>query len=417
MAAPDQSDTAPPSSPTDPTGPSTGPPGVPPPPPVLPPTEEPVAEPTPRAEATDPAPPPVAEDPLGPPPGPATSATEVPAGTDGPAAVEDPLGPPADPAPPADQALAPEKATVPATNDAILVPLADGTAGPAAPDLATQPDGQKSRLDVNGTQLCASTLASVSAAVVSSVFGVTGTVIGAAVGSVLATTGTAFYSHGLRQTTAKLQQTPVVRLSRWSRIWAGGRTTETSSTSTSTTTARSAAPGSGKAASGPGADDSDRPAWKDWLADRRWGLVIGVVIVFVASMAAITAVELVGRGPLASATGNDPSGQTSIGSLLDADSNSDEDDGLDPTEGEQAPGDTETTLAPDDPAADDGTTDDGTSDTPTTSVDGTDPGDDPTVTEPATDPGTDPGTGTDTGAAETGAAAPADSGAAATATG
>jgi hypothetical protein len=264
----------------------------------------------------------------------------------------------------------------------------------------TEPNGKKSRLDVNGTQLCASTLASVSAAVVSSVFGVTGTVVGAAVGSVLATTGTAFYSHGLRQTTAKLQQTPVVQLSRWSRIWAGGRTTETRS-STSTTTVRSAVPGSGDssgngAGNGDAAADPDRPAWKDRLADRRWGPVIGVVIVFVASMAANTAFELVGQGPLASATGNDPSGKTSIGSLFDADNDSDEDDGLDLTEGEQAPGDTDTTLAPDDPAAG-GTTDDGTSDTPTTSVDGSDAGDEPTVTDPATDPGTDPGTGAATG--------------------
>lgn len=375
MAAHDQSETAPP--PTDPgpgpIDPSTRPPGAPPPPPTLPPIEDPIAEPGPRPEAADPS---IAEDPLGPPPGLA--------GLAGP---EDPLGPlPTGPGP--DRV---------ATDDAVMVPSADGTAEPAAADLVTAPDGKKSRLDVNGTQLCASTLASVSAAVVSSVFGVTGTAVGAAVGSVLATTGTAFYSHGLRQTTVKLQQTQAVQLSRWARLWAGGRVANEALSKASASSSASGATTSGSTADG---DDADRPAWKDWLAERRWGLVIGVVIVFVASMAAITTVELVGQGPIAGATGNDSSGNTSIGSFLDADSNSDKDDGLDPVEGDQAPGDTDTTVASDDPGTDPGT-DDGSTDT---TVEGSGPGTDPGATEPPADPGTDPGTdtGMNSGAATAG---------------
>lgn len=168
-------------------------------------------------------------------------------------------------------------------------------------DARSQPPAA-SRLDVTGTQVCASTLASVSAAVVASFFGVAGTIAGTAVVSVIATTGGAIYGHGIRKTGAKLQQTQAARLAHP----LGGRqrldaTRDTDSSDADTD--RAPAPGWKR--------------WKEWLSQRRWGLAAGVAIVFVASLAAVTLIEVVGQQPLAGISGNDPSGNTSIGSLFD----------------------------------------------------------------------------------------------------
>ena len=56
------------------------------------------------------------------------------------------------------------------------------------------------RLGVTGSQVAGSVLASVSAAVVASYFGVTGTIVGAARVSIVATVGSAAYGLGLRRT-------------------------------------------------------------------------------------------------------------------------------------------------------------------------------------------------------------------------
>ena len=74
----------------------------------------------------------------------------------------------------------------------------------------TEAGAGRPRLDVNGIQVCASTLASVSAAAVASIFGVAGTILGAAVVSLVATVGGALYSHGIRHTGAKLQEAQVI---------------------------------------------------------------------------------------------------------------------------------------------------------------------------------------------------------------
>ncbi len=54
--------------------------------------------------------------------------------------------------------------------------------------------------------MAAGALAAVSAAVVASLFGVAGTVIGAAVASVVSTVGAALYSESLRRTNAQLRR-------------------------------------------------------------------------------------------------------------------------------------------------------------------------------------------------------------------
>lgn len=70
------------------------------------------------------------------------------------------------------------------------------------------------RLQLSATQLVASALAAVTATVAASYLGVSGTVIGAAVASVLTVTGNAVYSHSLHRTGQKVR-TVVPAGARW----------------------------------------------------------------------------------------------------------------------------------------------------------------------------------------------------------
>jgi hypothetical protein len=71
----------------------------------------------------------------------------------------------------------------------------------------TNDQEHKPRLELSMTQIIASSAAAVSAAVLSSFFGVAGTVIGTAVASVVATIASAVYVHSLRRTRARLRRT------------------------------------------------------------------------------------------------------------------------------------------------------------------------------------------------------------------
>jgi hypothetical protein len=64
--------------------------------------------------------------------------------------------------------------------------------------------------DISAAQVAGSALAAVSAAVVASLLGVGGTVIGAALGSVVASVGGAVYSHSFRRAGTKLGETKVL---------------------------------------------------------------------------------------------------------------------------------------------------------------------------------------------------------------
>jgi hypothetical protein len=254
------------------------------------------------------------------------------------------------------------------THEIAEEPSPDDAEEPAPDDGPPSPPSLAQRLDVTGTQVCASTLASVSAAAVASIFGVTGTIVGAAIMSVIATTGSALYSHGIRRTGAKLQETPVAELTRRLGPWPSAGTDPTGAPS------RPAAP---VTVTGP-ASRSPSAGWREWLARRRWGVALGVGIVFAATLGVVTLVELAGQRSLADITG-DSAGQTSIGSFLDG-SDSGSDDG-------ETPGGTSTTVAPgDDPSATD-------ADVPATSTDedspdATDAPDDTsdTTTPPSTSP-------------------------------
>jgi hypothetical protein len=80
-----------------------------------------------------------------------------------------------------------------------------------------QQDGEKEeehkgrgRLNLTTSQVAASALAACCASIVASYLGVAGTVIGAAVGSVVATTGAAIYGHLFRTGSRKIKQTLLI---------------------------------------------------------------------------------------------------------------------------------------------------------------------------------------------------------------
>jgi hypothetical protein len=249
---------------------------------------------------------------------------------------------------------------------------------PAGDDRAASGASPGRRMEVSGTQVCASTLASVSGAAVASVFGVAGTVVGAAVVSVIATVAGALYTHGLQQTGEKLQQHPVVR--QWwqpRRSMAAPLSGTDDNSATATATAKAPGPGG-------------RSTWRERLSDRRWGVAVATGGVFALSLLLITAVELVGQRPISGSHDRDT---TSIGSLLGGSGSTDEAPADDPSTGDDP-------SAPDATAGDGGSADDGDGtggDSPAT-TDGSgseeppDPDEPPDGTSPPTSDPTSPPT-------------------------
>ena len=180
------------------------------------------------------------------------------------------------------------------------------TTSPAEGDPAPATDER--RLGVSGTQVATSALASISAAFVASLFGVAGTIVGAAVVSVVATVGAAIYGRGIRRTTARLQQVPRVAATRGGP--GAGVTLRT---------------GAEPDAAGEPVELDVPPAGPGWwrrLNRRHLGIAAGVAAVLALSVGAVSLIELAGGQPL---SGEASSGRTSIGALLPGGGTGDDD--------------------------------------------------------------------------------------------
>jgi hypothetical protein len=216
--------------------------------------------------------------------------------------------------------------------------LPDESNEPDEPDRPEESRGSpaRPRLEVSGTQVAAGALASVSAAVVASFFGAAGTLIGAAVASVTTTVGSAVYGLWIRHTGTKLRQ------------------------------AQGVLPFRPTLPALPPLPKGRIERWRAWLSERRSGVLAGVGLVFVATMAVVTLVEVVGQRPLSSIASRDSSGTTSIGEVVrgDTDGGSDSD-----PDSDESPNSTSTTT----PENDDATS----TSTPTTSPSSDASGDDP----------------------------------------
>jgi hypothetical protein len=76
--------------------------------------------------------------------------------------------------------------------------------------MSSSPPPQRKGPDISGAQVAGSALAAVSAAVIASFLGVGGTVLGAALGSIVASVGGALYSHSFRRAGDRLGDTKVL---------------------------------------------------------------------------------------------------------------------------------------------------------------------------------------------------------------
>jgi hypothetical protein len=146
-------------------------------------------------------------------------------------------------------------------------------------------------------QIAAGALAAVSSAVVASLFGMAGTLIGAAVASVISTVSAALYGESLRRTNERLRQ------------------------------ARSRGTGQGGAPAGEPDATRVLPARLDpsrapvrWRP--RWSrMAAGAVAVFAVAMGIVTGVEVIGQQPVSALVGDSStSGTTTIGALTNASS-------------------------------------------------------------------------------------------------
>ena len=131
------------------------------------------------------------------------------------------------------------------------------------------------RLQLSATQLIASALAAVTATVAASFLGVSGTVIGAAVASVLTVCGNAIYGHSLKRTSERVRTV----------VPSAGRRHPSAMRDETPTTAI------GRTNAAPTEKKPRKP-----LSRRQWA--IGVVGIFVAMLALVTTVELAAGRPL-----------------------------------------------------------------------------------------------------------------------
>ena len=185
-----------------------------------------------------------------------------------------------------------------------------------------QPKG----LQLSATQVAAGALASVSSAVVASFFGLAGTLIGAALASVISTVSAALYSSSLRKTNEKLRtarsqltgrQSPVVE-----------------------TTAAAAAPATPATKVLPAHLDPRRaPARRP---RPRWTRVaVYAAAVFAIAMGVITGIELIGQKPVSALVGGTQTSQeTTLGAITNTSSSSDV------QQDEEEPSSPSTTTAP-----------------------------------------------------------------------
>lgn len=181
---------------------------------------------------------------------------------------------------------------------------------------------QPDRVEINWVQVSASALAAVSSAVLLSTVGVAGTIIGAAVGSVFATAGSAIYSHYLRASRSRVASAQAVALERLtharsgaSGVWADGRRADASGRTV--TLRQQQADEELDEAEGALDLAAPVPSWREVLAGLRWKRVAAVAGgIFVVAMLVIVSFELATGRAVSTYTGGSGDGaRTSIPGL------------------------------------------------------------------------------------------------------
>ena len=169
---------------------------------------------------------------------------------------------------------------------------------------------QHERVAINWFQVSGSALAAVSSAVLLSTVGVAGTIIGAALGSVVVTAGGSIYSHYLEVSRRRVAAAQLVARARKTR----------------TRSARLDAPQQQRADDelhlaeqelADAEDETAKPSWREVLAGLRWRrIAAAAAAIFVAAMLIIVTFEMVtGRAVSTYTGGTDGNPRTSIPGL------------------------------------------------------------------------------------------------------
>lgn len=168
---------------------------------------------------------------------------------------------------------------------------------------------QRNRLEINYVQVVASALAAISSAVLLSTVGVAGTIIGAAIGSVFATAGSALYSYSIRLSRERVARAQAAAFARMQAARAGMFT---------------------RPMDRPGAEPADLPdevappeeneppAWREALRRLPWKWIALIAVgVFVVAMIVILCFELIVGRSVSQITGgtSDTGHRTSVPGL------------------------------------------------------------------------------------------------------
>ncbi|MDQ3275882.1 MAG: hypothetical protein M3Q39_12875 [Actinomycetota bacterium] len=222
------------------------------------------------------------------------------------------------------------------------------------------------RIEVNWVQSAAGALAAMSSAILLSTVGVAGTIIGAAIGSVFATAGSAVYSYYLR--TSKVRAAAAAQAARGAAARARARKQSASGSSAAESTrvleSEAAAADEQRAEeivrrveSGETPEES-KPTWREVVRDLDWKRIALVALgLFAVVMGVILTFELLtGRAVSSYTGGSDEDKRTSVnwGGGNDATEQQDQDQEQDQDQ-DQEQGDEE--IAPNDVPAEEPTTD------------------------------------------------------------
>ena len=194
-------------------------------------------------------------------------------------------------------------------------------------------------LGLSAAQVAGSALAAVSGAVLASTAGVTGTVIGAAIASVVATVGAAIYTWSLRRTTvavrktaAQVRQTALVSGPLPRTVAQGPLRTIKERAAATKSSDDPGEPGDPDQPDDPESEepDSDEDSWRRSIP---WGKVLlASLAITVVALASITLVEAITGKPISSSvTGDSDSQGTTVGNVTGRDESQKEDKPADKT--------------------------------------------------------------------------------------
>lgn len=198
----------------------------------------------------------------------------------------------------------------------------------------TQPphDSEKDRaLGLSTAQVTGSALAAMSGAFLASWLGTTGTLVGAAVGSVIATVGAAVYTHSLRRTSEAVKRTAVV-VRQAPLITAAIPRPAHGPASDGPVRDPNAPPLADESATAPeedvdSPDTADDPRGSGGRFDLPWlKVALATAAVLVAALGGITAVEAITGKPIASFLGQDDGTGTTVGRVVGSDSGTSKDE-------------------------------------------------------------------------------------------